>query len=76
MALDVETVKPAVEHGDDTRCASMTWRMNLIPKMDLALIVNDKGWSAALSVPGASCKICFVLAIYQVAPSEKESDCM
>jgi hypothetical protein len=56
MALDVETIKPAVEHGDDTRCASMTWRMNLIPKTDLALIVNDKGWSAVLSVPGVSCK--------------------
>jgi hypothetical protein len=57
MALDVETVKPVVEHDDDTRCASMTWRMNLIPKRDLALMVNDKGWSAVLSVPGASCKI-------------------
>jgi hypothetical protein len=57
MASDIETVKPVVEHDDDTRCASMTWRTNLIPKRDLALMVNDKGWSAVLSVPGASCKI-------------------
>jgi hypothetical protein len=57
MALDVEAIKPVVEHDDDTRCANMTWCTNLIPKRDLALMVNDKGWNVVLSVPGAFCKI-------------------